>query len=116
MEKDMRGYRPKKRGPQSMETATQVKWRNTKTKTATTLNGRCISDRQQKEGERVQQTLCKHQHTAIYPSIDTGMKRKEELRKLKPHKAPSSDQITNEMIISLGSNGMAVLLRHINIT
>ena len=37
-------------------------------------------------------------------------------RKLKLHKAPGSDQITNEMIINLGSNGMAVLLRLINIT
>ena len=36
---------------------------------------------------------------------------KAALRKLKLHKAPGSDQITNEMIINLGSNGMAVLLR-----
>ena len=41
---------------------------------------------------------------------------KAALRKLKPHKAPGSDQITNEMITNLGSNGMAVLLRLINIT
>ena len=41
---------------------------------------------------------------------------KATLRKLKLHKAPGSDQITNEMIINLGSNGMAVLLRLINIT
>ena len=41
---------------------------------------------------------------------------KAALRKLKLHKAPGSDKITNEMIINLGSNGMAVLLRLINIT
>ena len=41
---------------------------------------------------------------------------KAAMRKLKLHKAPGSDQITNEMIINLGSNGMAVLLRIINIT
>ena len=41
---------------------------------------------------------------------------KAALRKLKLHKAPGSDQITNEMIINLGSNGRAVLLRLINIT
>ena len=41
---------------------------------------------------------------------------KAVLRKLKLHNAPGSDQITNEMIINLGSNGMAVLLRLINIT
>ena len=41
---------------------------------------------------------------------------KAALRKLKLHKAPGSDQITNEIIINLGSNGMAVLLRFINIT
>ncbi len=41
---------------------------------------------------------------------------KAALRKLKPHKAPGSDQITNAMIINLGSNCMAVLLNLINIT
>ena len=41
---------------------------------------------------------------------------KAALRNLKPHKEPDSDQITNEMIINLGSNGLAVLLRIINIT
>ena len=41
---------------------------------------------------------------------------KAALRKLKPHKAPGSDQITIEMIINLGSNGMTVLLRLINST
>ena len=38
------------------------------------------------------------------------------LRKLKSHNSPGSDQITNEMIINIGSNGMAVSLRFINIT
>ena len=41
---------------------------------------------------------------------------KAALTKLKPHKAPGSNQITNEMIINIGSNGMAVLLRLINNT
>ena len=41
---------------------------------------------------------------------------KAALIKLKLHKAPGSDHITNEMIINLRSNGMAVLLRLINIT
>ena len=41
---------------------------------------------------------------------------KAALGKLKPHKAPGSNQITNEMIINIGRNGMAVLLRLINIT
>ena len=41
---------------------------------------------------------------------------KAALRKLKPHKAPGSYEITNEIIINLGSNGMAELLRLINIT
>ena len=41
---------------------------------------------------------------------------KAALRKLKLHKAPGIDQITNEMIINIGSNRMAVLLRLINIT
>ena len=74
------------------------------------------------------------------PRIDAGMKRnlkhkehlpndhsgftqaltmtelKAALRKLKLHKAPGSDLVTNEMIINIGSNGMAVLLRLINIT
>ena len=46
----------------------------------------------------------------------TMIEMKAALRNLKLHKAPGSDQLTNAMIINLGSNGMAVLWRFTNIT
>ena len=64
----------------------------------------------------------KHKERCHPPNDNSGFTQalrmtelKAALRKLKLHKEPGSDQITNEMIINLGSNGMAVLLRLINI-
>ena len=65
----------------------------------------------------------KHKESCHPPNNHSGFTQaltitelKAALGKLKPHKAPGSNQIANEIIINPGSNGMAVLLRLINIT
>ena len=109
MEKDMQGYRPKKRGPQIMDTSAQLEWRNTKSKTAT--DDSLLTDNRKKAKE-----FNKHfasTNTLSNTRIDAGMKRnlthkershppnihsgftqaltmaelKAELIKLKPHNA-----------------------------